>query len=73
MSEDYMCPVCAETYEDEDDMVDCCLADQMDSFVCPICKTDHQRFADAKECHEACEIKNHMAKLEAAGQMRLID
>jgi len=71
VSEEYMCPVCAETYADEEDMVNCCIADEFENFTCPICKTDYQHFAEAKECHEACEIKNHMAKLEAAGQQRL--
>lgn len=48
-----MCPVCAETYVDEEDMVNCCIADEFENFTCPICKTDYRHFAEAKEKQKA--------------------
>lgn len=69
----HACSNCGEAYEDQEEAFNCCPPQIVDRYVCPECNTDWLTHEEAKECHEACEMKNHMAKLEAAGQMRLID
>ena len=67
----YRCNCCYEIHDNEEDAVECCEPSSIDLYVCPECDRDFKTHEEAKECHEACEIKNHMAKLEAAGQQRL--
>lgn len=68
----WACSGCGEAHEFLDEAKDCCAPQKVNRYICPECKTDWMTNEEAKTCHESCE-KNHMAKLEAAGQMRLID
>lgn len=71
LKEFWACSGCGQAYADRKEAKDCCTPVPVDRYVCPECKTDWMTHEEAKTCHESCEEKNHMAKLEAAGQQRL--
>jgi hypothetical protein len=47
LPEKYLCPICDEEYEDEDDAVDCC---QEDIWMCNICNKEFFSEEEAEDC-----------------------
>jgi len=65
----YVCPVCDDEHDDEDDAAGCCLADKHfedGPQACPVCGQDHTSPREASDC---CLWKD----LDAGTRWRLAD